>query len=111
MAGSGVTSHLSTRQVMLARREFANPVPSFADGEEAGYAFGEALSGGSSTVIARSLATKQSIVRRTRLWIASLTGRRLAPSRWLAMTTDGSAPTRPTSREMQGAARPIRKLT
>src|ERR1700688_2346132 len=33
-------------------------------------------------------ATKQSIERRTRLWIASLTGRRLAPSRWLAMTVD-----------------------
>ena len=33
-----------------------------------------------------ALATKQSIARRTRLWIASLTGRRLAPSRWLAMT-------------------------
>jgi hypothetical protein len=27
-------------------------------------------------------------VRRTRLWIASLTGRRLAPSRRLAMTID-----------------------
>jgi hypothetical protein len=33
-------------------------------------------------------ATKQSIVRRTRFWIASLTGRRFAPSRWLAMTVD-----------------------
>jgi hypothetical protein len=35
-----------------------------------------------------ALATKQSIARRTRPWIASLTGRRLAPNRWLAMTVD-----------------------
>jgi hypothetical protein len=35
-----------------------------------------------------ALATKQSIVRHTQLWIASLTGRRFAPSRWLAMTVD-----------------------
>jgi hypothetical protein len=33
-------------------------------------------------------ATKQSIARRTQLWIALLTGRRLAPSRRLAMTVD-----------------------
>jgi hypothetical protein len=35
---------------------------------------------------AKADATKQSIARRARLWIASLIGRRLAPSRWLAMT-------------------------
>jgi len=33
-----------------------------------------------------ALATKQSIVQRTRLWIVSRTGRRFAPGRWLAMT-------------------------
>ena len=37
---------------------------------------------------AKADATKQSIARRPHLWIASLTGRRLAPSRWLAMTVD-----------------------
>jgi hypothetical protein len=35
-----------------------------------------------------ALATKQSIARRTRPWIASLTERHFAPSRWLAMTVD-----------------------
>jgi hypothetical protein len=39
---------------------------------------------------AKADATKQSIERRMRLWIASLTGRRFAPSRWLAMTMDGT---------------------
>ena len=33
-----------------------------------------------------ALATKQSIAQPSRLWIASRTGRRFAPSRWLAMT-------------------------
>jgi hypothetical protein len=37
---------------------------------------------------AKTDATKQSIARRTRPWIASLTGRRFAPCRWLAMTVD-----------------------
>jgi hypothetical protein len=35
-----------------------------------------------------AVATKQSISGRTRLWIASLTGRRHAPNRWLAMTVE-----------------------
>jgi hypothetical protein len=39
---------------------------------------------------AKADATRQSIELRTRLWIASLTGRRVAPSRWLAMTVDGT---------------------
>jgi hypothetical protein len=51
-----------------------------------------------------ALATKQSIVRRTRLWIASLTGRRLAPSRWLAMTVDGTDMFRTSKSLNQGAS-------
>ena len=35
----GVTRHLPTRQVKRPPREFCNRIPSFADGEEAGYAF------------------------------------------------------------------------
>jgi hypothetical protein len=49
---------------------------------------------------AKADATKQSIARQTRLWIASLTGRRLAPSRWLAMTVDGTDMIR-TSKSMK----------
>ena len=40
VGAEGVTRHASARQVVRARHEFANRVPSFADGEEAGYAFG-----------------------------------------------------------------------
>ena len=72
----------SGKSVALAAR-VAKPSP-----EDIPPSLRGALLSAEARLRARADATKQSIARRTRLWIASLTGRRLAPSRWLAMTID-----------------------